>query len=58
MFYEQLLHTQIPKVHKRLTNWLYFLALLGSGRAKAACRMLMKLTPDLILNPSKDQLKM
>jgi len=35
---------QIPKVQKRLDNLTVFFALSGSARAKAAFRMLMKLS--------------
>jgi hypothetical protein len=45
MLYEQLLHTQIPKAQKNTVKSSVFFALLGSARAKAALRMLMKLTP-------------
>ena len=44
-FYEQLLRSQIPKAQKRLSSQLAFFALLGSASVKAACRMLVKLTP-------------
>jgi len=46
MFYYQLWREQIPKAQKRLTTWLYFFALSWSPCVKAACKMLMKLTPD------------
>ncbi len=47
-FYAQLFPMLIQKVQKRLTIWLFFV-LLGSVRAKAACRMLMNLTPALYI---------
>ena len=34
-----------PKSTKKLLNLMVFFALLGSARVKAACRMLVKLTP-------------
>ena len=34
-----------PKSTKKLLNLTVFFALLGSARVKAACRMLVKLTP-------------
>jgi len=43
MFYNQLLHTQIPKAY----HLAVFFALLGSAHVKAACKMLIKLTPGL-----------
>ena len=43
--YEQLLRMQILKGQKALT---VFFALLGSALVKAACKMLVKLTPDEI----------
>jgi len=48
MFYERIFRVQIPKVQKRLTTWLSFIALLGSARIKAACRTLLKLTPNFL----------
>jgi len=39
---------QIPKTQKRLTTKLYFFALLGSARVKAARKMLVKLTPEVV----------
>ncbi len=44
-FYEQLSRSQIWKAQKN-GNLPVFLALLGSALVKAACRTLMKLTPD------------
>jgi hypothetical protein len=41
-FYEQLLRMQIPKAQKRTSS---FFGLMGSAGAKAAHRILMKLTP-------------
>ena len=49
-----------PKISKKLLNLTVFSALLGYARVKAACRMLVKLTPDLTcLSPvlSKAQFK-
>ena len=43
--YEQILCLQIPKTQKKLLNLTVFFALLGSARVKAACKMLVKLTP-------------
>jgi len=34
-----------PKSAKKADSLTVFFALLGSGRVKAACKMLMKLTP-------------
>jgi len=45
-FYEQLLHTQIPKSTKKTDGLTVFFALLGSSLIKAARKMLMKLTPE------------
>jgi hypothetical protein len=45
-FYEQLLRAEIPKAKKKTENLAVFFALSGSVRVKAACRMLMILTPD------------
>jgi len=45
MFYEQLLHLQIPKVQKKLLDLTVFFALLVSACIKAARRTLMKLNP-------------
>jgi len=44
-FYAKLLHAQIPKEQKKTVKLSVFFVLLGSARAKAARRMLMKLTP-------------
>jgi len=44
MFDEQLLRAQIPKAQKGQSSCQSFLALLRSARAKAARKMLMKLT--------------
>ncbi len=44
-FYEQLLHTQIPKVQKRQSSCQSFFALLGSAHVKSVHTMLMKLIP-------------
>jgi len=49
MFYEQLLHAQIPKLQKDGPVVNLFFALLGSAGVKAARRMLMKLKPVHIL---------
>jgi len=37
-----------PKSEKKTVKLSVFFALLGSARIKAACRMLMKLTPDVM----------
>jgi len=47
--HEQLLHAQIPKAQKELS---VFFALSGSACSKAACWMLMKLTPDTGISSS------
>jgi len=39
-FYEQLLHTKIPKVQRDSQVINVFFALLGPARAKAACKTL------------------
>ena len=44
-FYQQLLHTQIPKARKKDSQLKQFFALLGSAGVKAAHKMLVKLTP-------------
>ena len=44
-FYNQLLHTQIPKAQKIQSSCLYLFAFLGSVFVKAACKMLVKLIP-------------
>ncbi len=44
-FYEQLLHVQIPEVQKDSQVGSLFCAFLGSARAKALGKMLVKLTP-------------
>jgi len=44
-FYEQLLCMQISKAQKIQSSCQSFFALSGSALIKAACRMLMKLTP-------------
>ena len=36
-----------PKSAKKLLNLTVFIALLGSARIKAACRTLVKLTPNV-----------
>ena len=42
-----------PKGTKKLLDMTFF-ALLGPASVKAACRMLMKLTPGLYLNDTKE----
>jgi len=49
MFYKQLLHVKIPKAKKKTVKLSIFFVLLGSAHAKAASRMLMKLTLELCL---------
>jgi hypothetical protein len=44
MFYEQRLLKKIPKSQTTVQPSVFFV-LLGFARAKAACKMLMKLTP-------------
>jgi hypothetical protein len=46
MFYIQLLRPQIPKELKNTDDLTVFFTLWGSGHAKAARRMLVKLTPE------------
>jgi len=41
-FYKQLLHTETPKAQKDSQVILCQFALLGSGRIKTACKILMK----------------
>jgi len=43
--YAQLLSAQIPQEQKDMSSHKCLFTLLGSLRAKAACKMLMKLTP-------------
>ena len=47
-----------PKSAKKMLNLTVFFALLGSVRVKAACRMLVKLTPRVsrinLMAPNKD----
>ena len=50
-FYEHLVRRKIPKAQKKLLDLTVFFALLGSDGVKAAHRMLMKLTPRLVLVP-------
>jgi len=49
MFYEKLLHKQIPKVQKRHLNCQYFFALWGSTLAKAARKTLVKIGTWLVI---------
>ncbi len=44
--YAQLLRAQIPKVQKRQSSHQGLYSLLGSGCARVACKMLVKLTPN------------
>jgi len=43
--YKQLFSAQIPKAQKRHSQVVSLFALSGSAHIKAACRMLIKLTP-------------
>ena len=52
-FYEQLLRVQRSRERKKLLNLTVFFALLGSAFVKAACRILVKLTPDLLASSSR-----
>jgi len=56
-FYEKLLRAQIPKAQKRQSSSQSVFALLGSVRAKNACRTLVKLTPACHLSISFPWLK-
>jgi len=47
---------RFQKSKKRLTAWLYFFALLGFARVKAALKMWMKLTPDVGPGPHLNEL--
>jgi len=44
IFYEKLLHVQIPKVQKIQSSHQHFFALLGSVHVKSALKILIKLT--------------
>jgi len=45
-FYKQLLGVQIPKAQKDIYDLTVTFAHFGSSCIKAACKRLMKLTPD------------
>jgi hypothetical protein len=47
MFYEQLLHTKIPKAQENTDDLTVFFVLLRSARVKAAHKMFVKSTPDI-----------
>ncbi len=48
-FYEQLLHSQIPKAEKIQLSHQHLFMLLGSVRVKAVHRTLMKLSPEIVM---------
>jgi len=56
--YEQLLDAQIPKGQKKTVKLSSFFALLGSAPIKAACRMLVKLTPNYLCISTWFELKL
>jgi len=52
----QLLQAHIPKAQKIHSSHQSFFALLGSGRAKAACKTLVKSTPEHLFTVMSIQL--
>ncbi len=53
-FFVQFLHWQIPKAQKNTVKLSVFIALLGSVRLKAVCKMLAKSTPDSLRLKSRE----
>ncbi len=54
-FYELLLCVQIPKAHKNTFKLSVFFALLGFACIKAANKMLMKSTTEIVFNICRGQ---
>jgi len=48
-FYVQLLYVEVPKEQKDTDDLTVFFSYLGFERIKAACKKLMKMSPDLYL---------